>query len=112
MLRVLLGMRPLEDSLLVAPAIPKTIERIELLGIPGRWGRADAFGRGVIDLTDRARGPRRQTNSAAVFVLRLIGTIVSSTRTIASRHFVWVRDTIAFGRNKVTARKTTGSLRS
>lgn len=52
-LRVLLGMRPIEDSLLVAPAIPKTIERIELLGIPGRWGRADAFGRGVIDLTDR-----------------------------------------------------------
>ena len=53
LLRVLLGMRPIQESLLVAPAIPKTIERIELLGIPGRWGKADAFGRGMVDLTDR-----------------------------------------------------------
>ena len=52
MLRVLLGMRPIEDNLLVAPAIPKTIERIELSCIPGRWGKADAFGRGVVDLAE------------------------------------------------------------
>jgi glycogen debranching enzyme len=51
LLRVLLGMRPIENNLLVAPAIPKTIERIELSCVPGRWGKADAFGRGVVDLT-------------------------------------------------------------
>jgi glycogen debranching enzyme len=53
LLRVLLGMRPIQESLLVAPAIPKTIDRIELLDIPGRWGKVDAFGRGMVDLADR-----------------------------------------------------------
>jgi len=52
LLRILLGLRPIGASLLVAPTIPKSIERIELLGIPGRWGRADAFGRGTIDIGD------------------------------------------------------------
>jgi glycogen debranching enzyme len=52
LLRILLGLRPIGDNLLVAPSIPTSIERIELLGIPGRWGRADAFGRGTIDIGD------------------------------------------------------------
>jgi hypothetical protein len=50
MLRTLLGLEPIGDKLLVAPAVPDTIERIELLGIPGRWGKADAFARGLISL--------------------------------------------------------------
>ncbi|MEX2263722.1 MAG: glycogen debranching N-terminal domain-containing protein [Bryobacteraceae bacterium] len=50
LLRSLLGLDPIGDRLLVDPALPKQIERLELLGIPGRWGRTDAFGRGVMDL--------------------------------------------------------------
>jgi glycogen debranching enzyme len=49
-LRTLLGLEPVGDRLLVDPAVPKQIEWIELLGIPGRWGRTDAFARGLIDL--------------------------------------------------------------
>jgi hypothetical protein len=32
--------------------MPKKIERIELMGIPGRWGSTDAFGRGLIEVGD------------------------------------------------------------
>jgi len=32
--------------MIVDPAIPEVLGRIELLDIPGRWGRMDAFGRG------------------------------------------------------------------
>ena len=49
-LRTLLGLEPVGDRLLVDPAVPKKIEWIELLGIPGRWDHADAFARGLIDL--------------------------------------------------------------
>ena len=48
--RTLLGLEPVGGRLLVDPALPEGIERIELLDIPGRWGRADAFGRGRIPL--------------------------------------------------------------
>src|SRR5512132_496024 len=48
--RTLLGLEPVGGRLLVDPALPDGIERIELLEIPGRWGRADAFGRGRIPL--------------------------------------------------------------
>jgi hypothetical protein len=27
--------------------VPDTIERIEVIDIPGRWGKADAFARGL-----------------------------------------------------------------
>ena len=50
-LRTLLGLEPIGDHLLVDPALPTTIESIQLLDIPGRWGDADAFGRGLVDLT-------------------------------------------------------------
>lgn len=46
LLRTMLGLEPIGDRLLVDPALPKTIGRLELLDIPGRWGRTDAFGRG------------------------------------------------------------------
>jgi glycogen debranching enzyme len=49
-LRTLLGLEPVGNRLLVDPAVPKQIEWLELLGIPGRWGRADAFARGQLDL--------------------------------------------------------------
>ncbi|WP_326556053.1 amylo-alpha-1,6-glucosidase [Micromonospora sp. NBC_01796] len=46
LLRTMLGLEPQEDGLTVRPAVPASLGRIELLGIPGRWGRIDAFGRG------------------------------------------------------------------
>ncbi len=58
MLRVLLGLEPLGEHLLVDPVIPTAIGHVGLLGIPGRWGSADAFGRGRIELPQAER-PRR-----------------------------------------------------
>jgi hypothetical protein len=50
-LRTLLGLEPIGDRLLIDPAVPKTIEWIQLLDIPGRWGHVDAFGRGRADIS-------------------------------------------------------------
>jgi len=52
-LRSLLGLEPVSQKLLVDPAVPKQIQWLELLGIPGRWGRMDAFARGLIELSDK-----------------------------------------------------------
>jgi glycogen debranching enzyme len=41
----MLGLRPVGDNLLVEPALPVGFGRIELLDIPGRWGRTDSYGR-------------------------------------------------------------------
>src|SRR5581483_10681682 len=40
-LRALLGLEPGEDAPLTDPHLPPEIGRLELLGVPGRWGRAD-----------------------------------------------------------------------
>jgi glycogen debranching enzyme len=50
LIRTMLGLDVAEEHLLVDPAVPAPIERIELLDVPGRWGRADAFGRMRQDL--------------------------------------------------------------
>jgi glycogen debranching enzyme len=52
LLTTLLGLEPVGDRLLVNPGVPTTIETLALIGIPGRWGRADAFARGRLDLVD------------------------------------------------------------
>ncbi|MFC3502615.1 glycogen debranching N-terminal domain-containing protein [Micromonospora krabiensis] len=44
LLRVLMGLEPIGDELVVSPALPSRFGRIELLDIPGRWGRRDAIG--------------------------------------------------------------------
>ncbi|MCW2851996.1 MAG: Amylo-alpha6-glucosidase [Nocardioides sp.] len=54
LLRTMLGLEPMGDHLIVDPALPAGIGRIELLDIPGRWGRIDAFGRGLVEVD---RGP-------------------------------------------------------
>ena len=51
LLSSLLGLEPVGDHLVVDPALPLSIGRVELLDIPGRWGRIDAFGRGRVDTT-------------------------------------------------------------
>jgi glycogen debranching enzyme len=53
-LRTMLGLEPVGEHLVVDPALPVGIGRIELLDIPGRWGRLDAFGRGRVEVD---RGP-------------------------------------------------------
>jgi len=49
LLRAMLGLEPTGDHLLIDPAIPSMLGQLELLDIPGRWGRIDAFGRGRVD---------------------------------------------------------------
>jgi glycogen debranching enzyme len=49
LIRAILGLEPIGNSLLVDPAIPSQLGQLELLDIPGRWGRIDAFGRGRVD---------------------------------------------------------------
>ncbi len=49
LLRAILGLVPIGNNLLVDPAIPSQLGQLELLDMPGRWGRIDAFGRGRVD---------------------------------------------------------------
>ena len=53
----MLGLEPSGDHLIVDPALPVGIGRLELLDIPGRWGRMDAFGRGRVDVEKTAARP-------------------------------------------------------
>ena len=43
LLRPMLGLEPVEDNLIVDPALPESIGLLALLDVPGRWGRVDAF---------------------------------------------------------------------
>ena len=62
-LRTMLGLEPSGDHLIVDPAIPEGIGRVELLDIRGRWGRIDAFGRErvPIEKTDGRATPMTET---------------------------------------------------
>jgi glycogen debranching enzyme len=50
LLRTMLGLEPTGEHLVVDPVLPASIGHLELLDIPGRWGRLDAFGRGRVDV--------------------------------------------------------------
>jgi glycogen debranching enzyme len=56
LLRTMLGLEPVGEHLIVDPALPEGIGHLELLDIPGRWGRIDAFARGRVPVS---RGPGR-----------------------------------------------------
>jgi glycogen debranching enzyme len=60
LLSTMLGLDPVGEHLLVDPALPATIGHLEVLDIPGRWGRVDAFARGRVNTTrpDRTRRAR------------------------------------------------------
>lgn len=45
LIRAMLGLEAKDGELVVNPAVPDAIGRIELLDVPGPWGRRDAFGR-------------------------------------------------------------------
>ena len=64
LLRTMLGLEPLGDHLVVDPALPSGIGHLELLEIPGRWGRLDAFARGRVRVDGRTSGSRRQLGLA------------------------------------------------
>ncbi|MFI6763026.1 glycogen debranching N-terminal domain-containing protein [Micromonospora sp. NPDC050417] len=49
LLRTMLGLEPHDEHLVVDPALPRGMGRVELLDVPGRWGKIDAFGRGRVD---------------------------------------------------------------
>jgi glycogen debranching enzyme len=58
LLATMLGLEPVGEHLLVDPALPSTIGHLELLDIPGRWGRVDAFARGRVDTSAPAQRRR------------------------------------------------------
>jgi glycogen debranching enzyme len=62
-LRTMLGLEPLGEHLVVDPALPVDIGHLELLDIPGRWGRLDAFGRGRVEVAKASS--RRKRGAAA-----------------------------------------------
>jgi glycogen debranching enzyme len=64
LLRTMLGLEPTGEHLVVDPALPVGIGHLELLDIPGRWGRIDAFGRGRVELPVSSGG-RRQLGDAS-----------------------------------------------
>jgi glycogen debranching enzyme len=64
LLSTMLGLQPSGEHLVVDPALPQQIGRIELLDIPGRWGRVDAFGRGRVDVAKKTTKRRRPAASA------------------------------------------------
>jgi hypothetical protein len=51
----MLGLEPFGEHLVVDPALPREVGRLELLDIPGRWGRIDAFGRGRVETGQESR---------------------------------------------------------
>ncbi len=59
LLRTMLGLEPLDGHLIVDPSLPAGIGHLELLDIPGRWGRIDAYGRGRVQV-ERHTGLRQQ----------------------------------------------------
>jgi glycogen debranching enzyme len=63
LLRTMLGLEPVGDHLVVDPALPAEIGHLELLDIPGRWGRVDAFGRGRVEVDGRRRAGTARTTA-------------------------------------------------
>ncbi|MFC0033300.1 glycogen debranching N-terminal domain-containing protein [Micromonospora chaiyaphumensis] len=47
LLRALLGLETVGEHLLMAPRVPARFGRVELLDVPGRWGRRDVIGSGL-----------------------------------------------------------------
>jgi glycogen debranching enzyme len=58
-LRTMLGLEPVGEHLVVDPALPENMGHVELLDIPGRWGRIDAFARGRVNGHKPVRQSRR-----------------------------------------------------
>jgi glycogen debranching enzyme len=57
LIRAMLGLESIGGNLIVDPAMPPNIKNLELLDIPGVWGRRDAFGRAREDAGDHWARP-------------------------------------------------------
>jgi glycogen debranching enzyme len=57
LIRALLGLESSGGHLIVDPAVPAAIGRLEVLDIPGVWGRRDAFGRARPDAAGSVSTP-------------------------------------------------------
>ncbi len=64
LLRAGLGLQPHGDNLIVDPALPLRVGHLQILDLPGRWKKMDAFGRGRVD-TDRLTGRLSRGRSPA-----------------------------------------------
>jgi hypothetical protein len=49
LLRTVLGIDPVSEKPGLDAALPSSIGRLQVLDIPGRWGKVDAFRRGRVD---------------------------------------------------------------
>ncbi len=65
LLRTMLGLEPVGDHLVIDPALPSSIVHLELLDIPGRWGRIDAFGRGRVDVDKKSAGRASRSSTTS-----------------------------------------------
>jgi glycogen debranching enzyme len=94
LLRAILGLEPVGDRLLVDSALPKQVGWLEILDIPGAWGRTDAFGRGRIDVpiepsdTDAMRGGQA-TDPWPQAAARSSGAPGYVGAALAPRHTIW-----------------------
>ncbi len=64
LVKVLLGLEPVGNHLIVEPVLPEGMARLDLLSIPGRWGRLDAFARSQIPVASAQAGLRAQLGKA------------------------------------------------
>jgi glycogen debranching enzyme len=76
LVRTILGLEPVGNRLLVDAKVPIGVGWLQLLNIPGAWGRADAFGRGTIEveiepLEVTVLGTQRSTGGATSEAERL-----------------------------------------
>jgi glycogen debranching enzyme len=60
LISTMLGLEPIGEHLVVDPSLPVGIGHLELLDIPGRWGRVDAFGRGRVEVAQKKQRLRQQ----------------------------------------------------
>jgi glycogen debranching enzyme len=65
LIRTLLGLESDGKYLIVDPAIPMPIERLELLDVPGVWGHMDAFGRARPAFSGRQAAEERREQALA-----------------------------------------------
>ena len=74
LLRTMLGLEPFGDHLVVDPALPQGIGHLELLDIPGRWGRIDAFDEAAwTSSSDASERPARGVRVFERFEKRAMG---------------------------------------
>ncbi len=73
--RTMLGLEPVGDELRSDPVLPDGINRIELQGVPGRWGREDVVAQRPEPPAGPTRGPGKGPETARDFFDQLPGLL-------------------------------------